>query len=430
MLNQWDDLRVKALPKIGIPWEELEQRLKYFKQDDFDWRHGRVPSYTYFFNDETMRVQEQAYTAFIGENALGAARAFKSLSYMLEDIYAMGLQLFNAPANAGASFTSGGTESVFMAVKTARDQALAKRSMTGVKTAYPLNIVAGYSAHPCLNKAAHILGLEVKRTTLTDEYRMDLAAVEQAIDENTIMIYASAPNYPYGVFDPISDLGQLAMRRKLWLHVDGCWGGFVSPFAQQLGYAIPDWDLGVDGVSSLSADIHKFGYGAKGASLVLYADATVQEYEKFEFSGWPRGTYATPTFGGSKPAGAIAAAWAVMAFLGVEGYLKATAETMEATTRLIRQIDELPELQCLQPNGESNLFAFISTDSNVDIMALADQLEAMGWFRGRLREPLAIHQGVNPAHLPVVDDYIAAIKKAILEVKGKGNRVAYDEHSY
>src|SRR5690625_542571 len=430
MSNQRDNLRVRKLPKAGIPWEELEQRLAHFKKDDFDWRQGRVPSYTYFFNDETMQVQAQAYTAFIGENGLGAGRAFKSLSYMLEDIYAMGLRLFNAPANAGASFTSGGTESVFMAVKTARDQALDKRSINGMKLATPLNIVAGYSAHPCLNKAAHLLGLEVKRVALDDEYRMDMAAVEEAIDDKTIMIYASAPNYPYGVFDPIPALGQLAIRHRLWLHVDGCWGGFISPFARQLGYPIPEWDLGVDGVTSLSADIHKFGYSAKGASLVLYADATVQAYEKFEFSGWPRGTYATPTFGGSTPAGAIASAWAVMAHLGEEGYLKATAETMEATTSLIRKINELPELQCLQPNGESNLFAYVSTDATVDIMALADQLETMGWFRGRLREPLAIQQGVNPAHLPVVDDYIAAVKAAILEVKGKGKRAVYDEHSY
>ena len=430
MSNQWDSFRVNKLPTAGIPWEELEQRLNAFKQDDFDWRHGRVPSYTYFFDEETMEVQARAYAAFIGENALGAGRAFKSLSYMLEDIQSMGLKLFNAPAQAGASFTSGGTESVFMAVKTARDRAIATRDEQGGNAKPALNIVAGYSAHPCLNKAAHILGLEVRRVALTDEYRMDIEAVERAIDENTIMIYASAPNYPYGVFDPISALGQIALRHKLWLHVDGCWGGFISPFARKLGYAIPDWDLSVPGVTSLSADIHKFGYGAKGASLVLYADAALQQYERFEFSDWPRGTYATPTFGGSKPAGPIAAAWAVMSFLGEEGYLKATAETMEATTSLIAKINEIPELACLEPNGEGNLFTYVSTDPSVDIMALADSLEEKGWFRGRMREPLGIHQGVNPAHLPVVDDYIEAIKASILDVKSQGKRSSYDEHSY
>jgi glutamate/tyrosine decarboxylase-like PLP-dependent enzyme len=418
--------RKNDFPKRGTPWETLQRELEAFKADDFDWRKGRVPSYTYFYNDATLEVQKKAYMAFISENALGASRAFKSLSRMLDDIYRMGLSLFHAPKGAGASFTSGGTESVFMALKTARDHARASRN----NQAGRLNVVTGYASHLCLDKAAHILDIEVRRTPVGPEYRMDIEAVEQAIDENTIMIYASAPNYPYGVFDPISDLGRLSQSRGLWLHVDGCWGGFISPFAKKLGYPIPDWDFIVPGVTSISADIHKFGYGAKGASLILYRDKALQEFEKFEFSNWPRGTYATPTFMGTKPGGSVASAWAVMRYLGEDGYMAATRETMDATRMLIDGINKIPGLKCLTPTGESNLFAYIPTDPSIDIMAVADRLEERGWFRGRMREPLGIQQGVNPAHLPVVDEYIQAVKDAIEYTRRNRTNGQYDERSY
>ncbi|MBT1158621.1 aspartate aminotransferase family protein [Aminobacter anthyllidis] len=416
----------RGLPKKGIEWSTLRVELEELKGGDFKWREGRVPSYTYFFNDETLRVQKEAYCEFMSENGLGAGRAFPSLSRMIDDIFAIGLELFNAPDGSGASFTSGGTESVFQAVKTARDQA---RAMREEKFGY-YNVVTPLTAHPCLSKVAEILDVTVKRVDLDAERRGDLAALEQAIDEHTIMLYGSAPCYPYGVFDPIADMGRLAQKRQLWLHVDACWGGFISPFAKKLGYPIPEWDFNVPGVTSLSADIHKFGYGAKGASLVLYRDAQVQKYERFEFSDWPRGTYVTPTFMGTKPGGAIAAAWAVMQYLGEEGYLQATRETMDATMRLVQGINKIPGLVCLEPTGEANLVTFVATDPAIDIMAVADRLEKRGWFRGRMREPLGIHQGVNPAHLPVVDDYLSEVSAAVNFVTSRRLSAKYDEHSY
>jgi sphinganine-1-phosphate aldolase len=187
----------------------------------------------------------------------------------------------------------------------------------------------------------------------------------------------------------------------------------------------------VPGVSSLSADIHKFGYAAKGASVVLYRDAEDQEFERFSFSGWPRGTYSTPTFLGTKAGGAIASAWAVMQYLGMEGYLRAAKLTMDATTQLIEGLDGIPEIYCLKPNGESNLISFASRDPELDIYAVADRLEERGWLRGRMRDPQAIQQGVNPAHLAVVPDYLAAVREAIDYVSARrADRVAYDEHSY
>ncbi|QKD20373.1 aspartate aminotransferase family protein [Mesorhizobium sp. NZP2077] len=388
---------------------------------------GRVPSYTYFLDDETLDVQREAYGEFIAENGLGAGRAFKSLEVMTNDIKAMAKSLFNAPDDAGVSFTSGGTESVFMAVKTARDLARHKRGEPPER----YNIVACVTAHPCLNKAGELLGVDIIRTPHTKEFRADPSLMRSAINDKTIMLFASAPNYPFGTFDPIAEIGKLAQHSGLRLHVDGCWGGFLSPFTERLGYPVPPWDFRVLGVSSLSADIHKFGYAAKGASLVLYRSADDQDHEAFSFSGWPRGTYSTPTFLGTRAGGAIASAWAVMHYLGMEGYLRAARLTMEATTRLIAGLNSIPDIECLAPYGESNLISFVSLDSALDIYAVADRLEERGWLRGRMREPQAIQQGVNPAHLATVEEYLSAVREAIEFVRRNASApVAYDEHSY
>jgi sphinganine-1-phosphate aldolase len=415
------------IPEKGVAKDTLMQQLKSMKSEDFDWRAGHVPSYTYFIDDETLDVQREAYGEYIAENGLGAPRAFKSLEKMTNDIKSMALDLFNAPEGAGASFTSGGTESVFMAVKTARDLT---RHLRGEPEGR-FNIVACETAHPCLDKAAQLMGIEVRRTRHTADFRANPDLMRAAVDDRTMMLFASAPNYPFGTFDPIAKLGMLAQELKLRLHVDGCWGGFLNPFAERLGYPIPEWDFRVPGVSSLSADIHKFGYAAKGASVVLYRDAADQEFERFTFSGWPRGTYSTPTFQGTKAGGAVASAWAVMQFLGTEGYLRATRQTMEATTQLIEGLNKIPGLRCLEPYGESNLMSFEATDPSIDIYAVADRLEERGWLRGRMRDPKAIQQGVNPAHLATIGDYLQAVREAIDHVRRQSaGPVDYDEHSY
>ncbi len=414
-----------GFPKNGTAWADVERALVSFKQDDLDWRRGRLPAYIYYFDEDVLRVQMDAYRLYAVENGLGEGKAFFSLTRMLEDISSMCLDLFNGPSDGAASFTSGGTESLIEVVRTAK-----KRHVLEKGRDFPLNVVAPYSAHAALNKAGEVLDVEIRRIPLADEFRADPAAMAGAVDDGTIMLFGSAPCFPYGVIDPIRELGKVALEKGLWLHVDACWGGFISPFAKQLGYPIPDWDLGVPGVTSVSADIHKFAYGAKGASLLLFRDASLKELERFSFSDWPRGTYATPTLMGSKPAGSIASAWAVMNYLGNEGYLRTTKAAMDATMEFIRGIDAIDGLHCLQPTGEANLYAFVSDDPQVDIMAVADVLQNKGWFPGRMREPLAIQQGVNPVHLPIVDEYVSDVASAVAEVRSRGRQGQYDENSY
>lgn len=417
---------IDQLPQTGTDWGTLKQELKDLKRLDLDWRRGRLPAYIYYYNDELLRIQTEAYELYAVENALGEGKVFQSLTRMLQDIAGMAFDLYHAPPGAGMSFTSGGTESLFEAVKTARK--LFRTRHPGVTGR--LNLVCPVSAHATLNKAGDILDVDIVRVGLTADWRGDVDAMAAAVNERTIMLFASAPCFPYGVFDPIVQLGQLARERDLWLHVDGCWGGFISPFAKRLGYPIPEWDLSVPGVTSISSDIHKFGFSAKGASLLLFRDQAMKQLERFEFGGWPRGTYATPTFLGSRPAGSIASAWAVMRYLGWEGYLATTKATMDATMGFIRGIDAIPGLRCLQPVGEANLFAFESVDPEVDIMAVADVLLEKGWFPGRLREPLAIQQGVNPVHLPIVGEYVEDVAQAVAKVRASRRASEFKDGTY
>lgn len=414
-----------GFPQTRTDWTTLKTELLALKRLDLDWRKGRLPAYIYFYSDELLRIQTEAYSLYAVENALGEGKVFRSLTTMLGDIAAMAFDLYNAPPGAGMSFTSGGTESLFEAVKTARKRFRSRHPQAG-----RLNVIAPVSAHATLNKAGDILDVDIVRVGLTSDYRADVGAMAAALNENTIMLFGSAPCFPYGVFDPIPALGRLAIDRDLWLHVDGCWGGFISPFAKRLGYPIPEWDLSVPGVTSISSDIHKFGFSAKGASLLLFREESMKQFERFEFGGWPRGTYATPTFLGSRPAGSIASAWAVMRYLGMEGYLETTKATMDATMGFINGIDAIPGLRCLRPIGEANLFAFVSDDKDVDIMAVADALLEKGWFPGRLREPLGIQQGVNPVHLPIVDEYVRDVANAVNVVRAAKQSSAFKDGTY
>jgi glutamate/tyrosine decarboxylase-like PLP-dependent enzyme len=415
-----------SFPANGRDWTSVESDLEAFKSEDFDWRRGRLPTFTYFWNEDLLDKQKAAYAAYFGENGLGEGVAFKSIARMSGDVYAAARAIFHAPEDAAVSFTSGGSESLFLAVKTCRDFTRKKRG----EPRGHYNVVAGVSAHPALLKACEIMDVEVRRVPVDGEYRVAAAALADALDGRTMMLFASAPCYPYGVIDRVADIATLALTRDLWLHVDACWGGFISPFAKLLGYPLPDWDLNIPGVTSLSADLHKFGYAAKGASLLLYRDPAMFEHQLYYFDDWPRGIYYTPTMSGSKAAGAVSSAWAMLQHLGLEGYLEATKATMTATMQLIEGIDNIPGLKTLDQHGESNLFSFVSTDPAVDIMAVADVLGERGWMRGRMKEPLAIHQGVTPSHLPFVDEYLQVVSKAVAEVRRGERKGEFGKRTY
>ena len=333
------------IPATGLSAQSIVTSFDEMSAHDVQWRDGKAFSLAYNAGPEVLAVAEEAYRRFSGANALNTA-AFPSLRQMQGEVIEMAGMWLGSPATAAGYFTSGGTESILMAVKAARDQFRTEASIT-----HP-NIVLPTSAHAAFDKAAAYFGVELRRVDVLPTWRADVAAMSERIDKNTIMIVGSAPQYPQGVIDDIPALAALAQRQNINCHVDACMGGVSLAYLGKLGHQIPPWNLQIDGVTSISVDLHKFGYTSKGASVIMYADKRLRSYQGFFTDQWLGGVYASSGMLGTKSGGAIAAAWAVMHFLGDDGYLGLTQSARVATEKLGHHISGHPHLSLLaQPDA-------------------------------------------------------------------------------
>lgn len=393
------------LPEIGEAWPALREALLAAKARDHSWRRGRMAVFFYYLDEALEQVGRDAYGLFWTENNLGQ-RAFPSLAQLEGEVIGMGLGLLNAPNGAGGTFTSGGSESIFLAMLAARE----KSGLAGG------NIVLPDTAHLTFDRACWYLGLEARRVPARPDHAADVPAMAAAMDARTVALVGSAPNYPFGVTDPIGELGALAMERGAWLHVDACVGGFLSPFLERLGVALPAWDFRVPGVTSMSADIHKHGMAPKGASLLLVRDDALRRHHRFESRAWARGLYAAQTAQGTRPGGAVAGAWAVMRHLGVAGYEDCARRILEARAAITAGIAGIPGLAALP--GAHAILVYRSTDPGLPIAAVAAGLEARGWLVSRQVEPDGIHLHLNPLHAEVAGEYVAALREAVAEARG------------
>lgn len=396
-------------PREGRSWPELAHALRELKRDDLDWRRGRHAAFVWHADDAVEQVARDAYALFMTENGLGL-RVFPSLRRMEADVVAMVRHLLGGDAATTGHLTSGGTESIFLATHAARQWARQRRP----EVTEP-EIVAAWSAHPAVNKAAHYLGMKVLRVPVGAGFRADVAAMADAITPRTVMLYGSAPTYSLGVVDPIADLADLARTRGLWLHVDACVGGILGPFVRALGHPVPEFGLALPGVTSVSADLHKSGYTAKGASVVLFRTAEHQAAGRYDFDDWPTGLYSVNTFTGTRPGGAVAAAWAVMHFLGEAGYRRIAGTVMEAKARLVAGLARIGG--GLHVWGEPELWAVGFGSDAHDIFTIADRMTARSWSVGRIREPRGIHLMVTPVHAPIIDEYLADLAHAVNEAR-------------
>lgn len=387
-----------------MAWEAIEAKLREKSAGDVKWREGRTGLYIFNAGEEVERVKKAAYAMFSEENGLGPA-AFPSLAQMEREIVDFGLNLLNAPEGAAGGMTSGGTDSIVMAVKAARDYARAK-GKSG-----PFNIITPYSAHPAFHKAAMMMDLEVRRTSLKD-YLADPAAIGDAADDRTIMIVGSAPCFPFGLIDPIAALGELAERRGLWLHVDACVGGYLAPFVRMNGADLPPFDFSVPGVTSISGDLHKYGYASKGASTVFFRTAELKEHMIFDAGPWPLGRMITPTLAGTRPGGAIAAAWAVMHFLGVEGYREKQRMVTQAREKIEAGVSRLG----FRVLGKPQLGIVSFAHDQADVFALLGKLHHKGWITAANIDPKALHLMLSPVHFKASDDYLRDLEEALREV--------------
>lgn len=393
-----------SLPQTGQSWPALEAAMTAMAAGDVKWREGRTGLYIFNAGEELAQVQKAAYAMFSAENGLGPA-AFPSLAQMERDVVGYGLALLSAPDGAAGAMTSGGTDSIVMAVKTARDFARAERGIQGAA-----NIVIPDTAHPAFDKAAMLMDLEVRRVPV----RACLAApddMESATDGATILIAGSAPCFPYGLIDPIEALSELAQRRGLWLHVDACVGGYLAPFVRMNGTDLPAYDFDVPGVSSISGDLHKYGYASKGASTVFFRTQKLAAFMPFDAGPWPLGRMITPTLAGTRPGGAIAAAWAVMRYLGVEGYRAKQRLVTDARERIETGVKELG----FTVFGEPKLGILAFAHPRADALKLYARMHARGWFTAALVDPPALHLMLSPKHVDVADAYLADLEAALAE---------------
>ncbi len=397
------------MPLEGQDWETVRAEMTARGGGDVDWRGGKTAVYVFNAGEDIHDVQHEAYGLFMAENGLGPL-AFPSLAQMEAEVISMALGLLHASEGAAGAMTSGGTDSITMAMKTARDFARAKG---GPKAGH--NIVIPRSGHLAFHKAAHLMDVEVRNVPLKADgsYEADPAAMAEAVDESTIMMIGSAPNFPHGIIDPIGALGEVAAAKDVWLHVDACVGGYFAPFARMNGVDVPPFDFEVPAVRSMSADLHKYGYCAKGASTVLFRSEELYKHMPFSMRDWSGAPMKTPTLAGTRPGGAISAAWAVMNVLGVAGYREkqgivcATRERIEAGVKALG----------FEVLGRPMLGLVAFRHPEADALALYSAMRAKGWFTSFTAEPQSLHLMLSPKHAEVAEAYLRDLGAALDAVK-------------
>lgn len=395
-------------PEKGRPFEEILKELDSFGVNDPDYKNARTWSLVYYLNEEYTNFLQDAYGKYFSANGLNPT-AFKSLKRLEKEVLRFTADLFHIDYSACGVMTSCGTESCMLAVKTYRDYGRAR----GIKKP---EMIIPETAHVAWDKGAEYFNVKVRRAPLADDWRVDVSAVKKLINKNTVMILGAAPEYPHGIIDPIEELGALAKEKGIPMHVDACVGGYILPFIEKAGRQLPPWDFRVEGVTSISADIHKYGFAAKGASCIIYRDIEYFKHQVFVNESWPGGVFASPAFLGTRPGGAYAAAWAAIQANGMEGYTELAKRTIEITEALKDGITSIEGLEIIG-DPKASLFAYRSKSPNINMFLVGDLMEAKGWHIDRLQKPDALHAMVTAPHEKVVEEYITDLKECVAYAK-------------
>ncbi|WP_376695965.1 pyridoxal phosphate-dependent decarboxylase family protein [Wenzhouxiangella sp. EGI_FJ10305] len=398
---------------MGRSRDDLIETLYRLKENDVPWAQGRVFAYVYDPGPSAQEIVHDAFDLFLTENGLDPT-AFPSALQLEREIIGMAVDLVNGPDGTVGNFTSGGTESIMLSVKTARDRARERQP----RIRRP-QLVLPETAHAAFFKACRYFDIEPVVVPVDPQtFQADVVAMARAVTDNTILLVASAPSYAHGVIDPIASIGCIALKHDLLFHVDACMGGMYLPFA---GDDIPPFDFRVPGVSQLSMDFHKWGYAAKGASAILYRSADVRRFQIFAWSGWTGYSVVNPTMLSTRGAGPLAACWAVLNFLGREGYTAMVADCQGASQRLQTAINDMPDLYCLG-QSDCNLFSFASDAINV--FTLAQTMRERGWYIqpqfGFGPSPANVHISLGQGNLPHVDAFIEDLGTAVAEAERLG----------
>ena len=410
-----------SIPSVGWSSAQVFEALEEMRTRDIAWRQGRAFSLAYYAGDEAIKVAEEAYRSFSGENAL-STDAFPSLRKIQSEVVAMTGSWLGANQDSAGFMTSGGTESILMAVKAARDRLRSERNINRP------NIVLPTSAHAAFDKACAYFEVESRRVDVKDDWRADVDAMRARVDQNTVLVVASAPQYPQGVVDDVSGIAALALDADCNCHVDACMGGVTLAYLERLGEVLPPWNLRVPGVSSISVDLHKFGYTSKGASVIMYASKYLRSFQGFVTDNWLGGLYASSGALGTKSGGSMASAWAVMHHLGDDGYLRLTRQARDATLKLAKTIGS-SEHYLLRAQPETTLLCFGAKDPDaLNVFAVADELWQRGWYIDRQTPPDSLHCTVNAIHHDKIESFVNDLEvatKTVLMNKKTGDRGSY-----
>ncbi|CBQ72316.1 probable sphingosine-1-phosphate lyase [Sporisorium reilianum SRZ2] len=373
------------------------------------WKGGKVSGAVYHGGDDLSELLADSIRQFLVSNPLHPD-VFPGVRKMEAEIVSMVLRMYNAPPEAVGATSSGGTESILLSCLAMREWA---RATKGIKEP---ELVVSVSAHAAFDKAGQYFGIKVHHIPVDPVTRkVQVGRVARAINANTIGLVGSAPNFPDGIIDDIPNLAKLAKRHHILLHVDCCLGSFLVPFLAKAGFESEPFDFRVDGVTSISCDTHKYGFGPKGLSTILYRSAELRRFQYYVKTDWPGGVYATPTLSGSRPGSLIAGTWAAMMKMGDSGYTQSCRDIVGATKEITTRIErEIPEL-CVLGKPIVSVIAFASaTPGTVSIYDVGDHMSKNGWhMNGLAGDTPAIHIAVTRLTIPVVNEFVADLKQAV-----------------
>lgn len=397
----------------GRPIDDVIAELTAKRADDVDWSSGRAFGMVYDGGPDVHAVAEAAARLYLHENALNTI-AFPSLRQIQSEVVGWTAQLLHGDAAVAGFLTSGGTESILCGVLAARERAEVERGVTAPEIVLPA------SAHAAFHKAAHNFGLAIRKAPVNADYTADVDAMAELVGPNTALVVGSAPQYPQGVQDDIAAIAALAQSVGASCHVDACMGGFVLPFAERLGRTVEPWDFRVEGVTTISADIHKLGYAPKGVSVILHRTKELRKYQTFVFDDWLGGFYASPNMQGSRSGLPMACAWAVMSHLGIDGYVELTRKVLDTADRVRSAIVATDGIE-IMGDSQFHLVAMTADPSfepGIDMFALGDALLAKGWYHDRQKPPDNLHSTISAGNAHVIDEYIADLAACVAEVVG------------
>jgi glutamate/tyrosine decarboxylase-like PLP-dependent enzyme len=405
----------RELPKEGRPKEQVLKELKEMQSAEIKkWKEGYVSGAVYHGDDSHIEYLNQAYAIHSQSNPLHTD-LWPSASKFEAEIISMTARMLSdgAPESVReelcGSVTSGGSESILLAMKTYRDMAYAERGVRNPE------MVAPVTAHAAFDKAAQYFKIRLRKVPVDKNFRADVAAVKNAINSNTVVVVGSAPAFPHGTIDPIEEMSEIARSKKIPFHTDACLGGFVLPFARKLGYPVPKFDFNLPGVTSISVDTHKYGYAAKGTSVILYRNPQIRHHQFFTVTNWPGGMYFSPTFAGSRPGGLSAACWAALTAIGENGYLEAARKILATADYIKEEITKIPELKLL---GDP-LYVIAFASDSLDIYKVMEHMTHKGYSLNGLHRPACVHIALTLRHAEpgVKERLIEDLKEAVAYVK-------------